>query len=237
MRHTFLAAVLWAMPIALSAQQDSARLIGTVTSLAGAPLSGVLVSLPDEGWSHTTDSTGRFEHPTTRLGWRTLRVAVIGLAPEEHDVRLQAGRTTAITVLVDPAAIELAPIVVIGEHEEGSLRIAGFYARRQRALYGGRYFTHADIMRRAPDALSGLLAATGLTMRCGLVGGGCVPVRVDRCIVPVYLDGMRVPSRELDRIPPSMVAGVEVYRSSFDTPLEYAVQGGSCGAILVWTGF
>lgn len=236
MRLNFLAVALWAIPIALGAQQDSARLTGTVTSLSGAPLSGVLLSLPEEGWSHTTDSTGRFEHLTTRPGRRTLRVAVIGLAPQEYDVQLHAGRTTTITVLVDPAAIELEPIVVIGEHEEGSLRIDGFYARKLRAVYGGLYFTHADIMRRAPDRLSTLLGATGLTMRCGLIGGGCVPVRVARCIVPVYLDGMRVPSRELDRIPPSMVAGVEVYRSSFDTPLEYAIQGGSCGAILVWTG-
>ena len=237
MRHISLTAVLLAVPVGLGAQQDSARLIGTVTTLSGAPLSGVLLSLPDEGWSHTTDSTGRFEHPTVLSGWRTLRVAVIGLGPEERKVQLRAGRTTMIRVLVDPAAIELEPIVVIGEYEETSLRVAGFYARKLRAVYGGLYFTHAEIMRRAPVLLSSLLGATGLTMRCGLAGGGCVPVRVGRrCVVPVYLDGAPVPSQELDRIPPSMVAGVEVYRNPFDTPAEFAFRSSDCGAVLVWTG-
>lgn len=237
MRHAFLAAVLWAIPNALVAQQDSVRLIGTVTTFDSTPLAGVLLSLPSIGRSVTTDSTGRFEFANLRAGRHTLRIAAIGLAPTEYEVTLRSGHTVTLIVLVDPSAVELAPIVVLGEHQEGTLGITGFYARKLRAVYGGLFFTHADIVRRSPSTLSALLAGSGIVMRCGLVGGGCIPTRASRCVVPVFLNGARVPSQELDRIPTPQVAGVEVYRSSFDTPADYAFGSfGDCGAVLIWTG-
>lgn len=51
----------------------------------------------------------------------------------------------------------------------------------------------------------------------------------------VYLDGVRVPSSNVDAIAPvKFLAAVEVYRGGASMPLEFSGTGSSC-VVLLWT--
>ena len=56
-----------------------------------------------------------------------------------------------------------------------------------------------------------------------------------RCNVPVFLDGLRVETYDIDNIPPTDVLGLEVYRQGADTPAEFSRFSADCGAVLIWT--
>lgn len=219
-----------------AAQQDTlARLTGTVSSATnGRPLPNVMLAVKGTGAFQVTDSTGRFNIVRLPAGRHTLRVAYEDRASEDYQIVLQRGRALEISILLDVAGVELAPIVVEATSSEWALSLAGFYSRRDRGF--GRFVTRDDIARRHPANLSTMLAGTGVVMRC--VRTHCVPMRYAsgrRCPVSVFLDGVRVENYNIDMIPPEDVLGIEVYRQGADTPAEFSRYSADCGAVVIWT--
>lgn len=193
-----------------------------------------MLSVKGTGAFQVTDSAGRFNIVRLLPGRHTLRVAYDGRASEDYQIVLRPGRALELSILLDVAGVELAPVVVEAGATEWALSLAGFYSRRERGF--GRFVTPDDIARRHPANVSTLLVGTGVVMRC--VRTHCVPVRYAsgrRCPVSVFLDGLRVESYNIDMIPPEDVLGIEVYRQGADTPAEFSRFSADCGAVVIWT--
>jgi hypothetical protein len=97
-------------------------------------------------------------------------------------------------------------------------------------------FTETAADRRSPRGLRTERAMLG----AGTLGSDAAqwstaaPTRAPADVPSGRTSGRRIAS-PLDWIPISLVAGVEVYPSGDDVPLEFQVAGAECGAVLVWT--
>ncbi len=251
-RVRYAAALLVAasiLPASLASQLDSvASIRGTASSsFDGHPLPGVMISVPAAHRFAVSDSAGRFELAGLPSGRQRIRVSYEGRNTEEYDFELRRGKAKRIVVLLDVAAVDLAPVVVEAQARDFSRNLAGFYDRRK--WYGGfaRFFTREDLERAHLPPLNAVLARDGIFVRC--LSRGCIPVRWSRgalCAVSVSVDGMPFWEQDYDRIAAAEVQAVEVYRNPFwglPSMPQIATAGPSwsfgalstCGAVLIWT--
>src|SRR6266508_3009574 len=205
-------------PAPLVSQVDTTATIrGTAgSSLNGHPLVGVMISVPVVQRFVVSDSTGRFELRGLPAGRQRIRVSYQDRNTEEYAFELQRGKAKRIVVLLDVAAVDLAPVVVEAQARDFSRNLAGFYDRRK--WYGGfaRFFTREDLERAHLPPLNAVLARDGIFVRC--LSGGCIPVRWSRgalCAVSVSVDGMPFWEQDYDRIAAAEVQAVEAYRNPF----------------------
>src|SRR5438034_9912767 len=78
----------------------------------------------------------------------------------EKEMDLKQGKTLTLSVLLDVAATELAPIVVEAQTLSAERSLAGFYERKKSGF--GRYYTLADLKRRPLETLQALLLESGV---------------------------------------------------------------------------
>ena len=101
----------------------------------------------------------------------------------------------------------------------------------------GRFYTRADLEHSAAHSLDGLLGETGVQVVCRL--GNCLPIGSDvarRCVMGLYLDGMRMPVAFLNTVRVEDLAGVEVYKRGFDVPTDFRSSfRNSCGSVVMWS--
>jgi len=220
-------------------QQDTtARVTGTVrSSINGLPISGVMIAVPSVRTFDVSDSTGSFTLAGLPPGRQTVRILYDDSLSYQQELNLKRGKTVTLSVLLDVAAVELAPIVVEAQSLRAERSLAGFYDRKQWGF--GRFYTLADLDRRRGLSLRNLLGESGVQVRCGL--GYCVPLGgaiVRRCVMSLFLDGMRLPADEVETFRLDELAGVEVYKHGFEVPPEFQTGfGGDCGAILMWSRY
>ena len=237
--------------------------VGTITdSETGAPVPSVAVGLNGTVVA-VTDNRGRFRGVAgnlTRDGDNRLTTQRIGYAPVDRLFRIPPDVSRVeFDVVLDPTSVELPTITVEASAVSARLTDAGFY-RREKSSFG-RFFDAedigkmraqavTDILRRVPGAtvwsaadaignpgsgndgqvyvrFSGRLGSVmaGMSVQCH----GNPLLFVDNGLVPIgMLDFVRDPER---------LAGVEVYASSDQTPVEYAAYNpdGNCGTIVLWT--
>ena len=224
-----------------TAQTAGARLEGTILSVtSGLPVSGVIVSIPAANRLVASNDSGRFAFEALPAGNTGVRVAVLGRSSASFSFRLDSGRTKRIQVLVDPGAVELDPIVVRAANLENRWGMSGFYARRQIGF--GYFITRAQIEQRHYLTIQEALGAAGVFYTCETDGcGPTVLSRGRRCMMSLTVDGLPGFGEELEVIPASEIAGIEVYKNNFDMPLTFTagfIDGttvGRCGAIALWT--
>src|SRR4051812_25297665 len=75
---------------------DVRTVTGTVTSLAGEPLSGVTVQVPGKNTTTTTDANGVFSIVVDDNA-TTLRMSFVGMVSQDVDI---AGKTSVTVILV-----------------------------------------------------------------------------------------------------------------------------------------
>ncbi len=242
--------LLFATPVLAQAPRDSAQLVGTVTSVFdGKPLRDVLVAVPAARAFTVTDSAGRFALAGLPAGMQTIRIAHRDGRTQQYNTVLRAAKTKRLAVILDVAAVDLAPIVVQAGGMDTRWGMAGFFARRRYAF--GRFYTADDIARRNPETLQNLIAGAGVSYGC--VGAGCGPMtfaRGQRCLMALYVNGVATFPENAESIDPRDIAGVEVYRSPLSTPSEFSAsnrgrlaESGTfgaafvaprCGSVVVW---
>ncbi len=225
----------WA-PLVAHAQIDSARLAGSVrSSINGLPVAGVMIAVRGTQIFDVTNAAGSFALAGLPSGRQMIRILYRDSVSYEHQIRLTAGKTLTLSVLLDVDAIELAPIVVEAKTLRAERSLAGFYDRRKWGF--GRFYTRQDLERHRGLPLQSLLGESGVSMRCRL--RDCIPLTWSagrQCIMSLYLDGVRLPSDQLDLIHLDDLAGVEVYKRGFDVPVEFQSRfGNECGAALMWS--
>jgi len=219
------------------AQRDTtARLAGTVrSSINGLPISGVMVAVKGSRVFGVSDSTGSFALGGLPDGRQVVRILYGDSLSYEHEMDLKGGKTLKLAVLLDVVTAELAPIVVEAQTLRAERSLAGFYDRRKWSM--GRFYTRADLEHSAAHSLDGLLGETGVQVVCRL--GNCLPIGSDgarRCVMGLYLDGMRMPVASLNEIRVDELAGVEVYKHGLDVPTEFrSTFRNTCGAVVAWS--
>jgi hypothetical protein len=140
--------------------------------------------------------------------------------------------------MLDPAATDLAPVVVTEDALVGLKRV-GFADRQQSGI--GRYLTSEDIVERRPirttqlfETIPGIRVVSdgrgGYNLRSTRDSNGCVSVFIDGFHSPESAAG------NLDMsLPPDQIAAVEVYSAS-TRPSEFATSGQTqCAAVVFWT--
>ena len=97
----------------LFAQGTAGKVEGTVKDRAGAPVAGAQVLIVGAAFNATTDAAGYFFLNNVPAGVVTVRAQFIGYAPSEvREVRVLAGQTATVSPVLEPRALELAPITV-----------------------------------------------------------------------------------------------------------------------------
>jgi len=182
-----------------------------------------------------SDSSGSFALVGLPEGRQTVRILYGDSLSYEHKIDLKQGKTLTLSVLLDVAATELAPIVVEAQTLRADRSLAGFYERKKSGF--GRYYTLEDLKRRPLETLQALLLESGVRVRCRV--GQCLALGSDGgrvCAMSLFLDGVRIPADYLNLARVDDLAGVEVYRVPVEVPLEFwSGLRSPCGAVAMWS--
>jgi len=195
-----------------------------------------------------TDERGRFRLLTPVDGRYSLVVEAFGYASATIDgIMVRQGYLAILDLSLAPEALELEPLVVTAESRNLHLDLQGFYERRESS---GGYFITPEAIEAIPRTETSrlLLGIPGVNFikddlgheviamarTEGLNLATCWPrILVDGFVTheggygtPPNLDGM---------IDPLNVAGIEVYRSPAELPIQYSGTESRCGVIVIWS--
>src|SRR5438034_1595326 len=128
------------------AQRDTtARLTGTVrSSINGLPVSGVMIAVKGSRVVNVSDSTGSFTLVGLPGGRQTVRILYGDSLSYEKEMDLKQGKTLTLSVLLDVAATELAPIVVEAQTLSAERSLAGFRSEE----HTSELQSHSDLVCR-----------------------------------------------------------------------------------------
>ena len=216
--------------------RGGAQAVGRVVDLRGRGVAGAQVALWGTSAVTRTRQDGGFTLDSLPAGTHTLEVRALGFSPTRKPVDLRNGRTTNASVMLEEQAHVLASVTVYGKRRREWSDIQGFL-ERSAAGRGGYFLTSADIDRHRPLRVSDVLRTIpGIRIAPAEHFGNRVLMRGD-CVPAVYIDGTRLMDNDIDgMLDGRQLGGVEVYRGVGETPVEYsALNGGSCGAILLWS--
>jgi hypothetical protein len=226
-------------------------------STRATPLGGAMVTLAGTPYTARTDATGAFRiagvpagryevvftHPRAdSLGWRVRAVPVDVAASGESPVSLALPARAQPTRSVLRDTVQLAEVVVTAAARDRNLENQGFYDRARRGM--GTHWSGDEFRAKGRGRITDHISGIRRIFARPVGNGDFAFVQSDgdkECWVPVFLNGVWVPSRQLNDLRREDVVGVEIYEGS-DVPGEfmvsahYAAGGGrACGAIAVWT--
>lgn len=211
-----------------------------VTDSALAPLANATATLLGTHVAVTAGPDGRFRIVDLAPRDYIIIVRRIGYAPLSSVVRVPASDTVRVTYMLAPLTTTLDTVVV--SERSVPARLAEFEERRRAAH--GQFMTEERI-----EALNypGMLDVLR-TFRYVTINTGRLQSLRAGCPMTFYVDGVHIPSPDLDRGLPSPheIAGIEVYVNSGDIPPQYksfgrdlgvprSQSGSFCGVVLLWT--
>lgn len=239
-------------------------LSGRVTA-AGQPVAGAEIALTPHAVTTTTGPDGRYVLTVPTSGQAALSVRAIGFRPVTRRFIFTGRDSVVVHFALDPAAVVLDSVSVVGTRAASAGRLQAFEERRARGI--GQYFTRADLEEHGSAPLSRVFrVARNLQLfrrpaNCGggfTVGTGRGPDRltippreletlrcsgnVSACFPAIYIDGMSFwtppnPSGppDVDQFRSDEFEAIEIYRGPAGTPPELNAPGSSCGVIVLWT--
>jgi len=213
-------------------RRGTARLAGRVLGTDGRPVASAQVLVHGTGLADTTDADGTFALAGLPAGSHTLEARAIGFTPVRVPVDLAGDRPRAMDVVFDAPAARLDAVTIFGR----TTRRTDLTEFTERSRGGfGNFVTAADIARRIaydlPDVLRTVPGVRVLPSE-----GVDTHVLVRGCVPAVFLNGMEIyeGARMMTTIiTPADIAGIEVYNSVAEVPVEY--RRGSCGSIVLWS--
>ncbi|GBD32418.1 hypothetical protein HRbin33_01383 [bacterium HR33] len=186
-------------------------------------------------------------------GVHRVRARRIGYRPKEHVVEVTAEpvQTLELTLLLEPAPVQLAPVEVAGERIE-HLELAGFYERR--ALGFGSFLTRAEFEKWEPRITTDVLRRLpGIRVRINPNWGkrgdnrrflveshrGAVRISKGTCPPLFFLDGAYIGDADgldIDEVVSvTHLEAVEAYVGGGGIPARFNRTGAACGVIVLWT--
>ncbi len=211
------------------------------------PLVGAQIVLVGTGMGTITNNVGRYLIPGVQPGRYTLQVQMIGYAPQERQIDVQAGEATVVNMALRPRAVELDELVVTGT--------AG--SARRREIGNTVTQVSADAIQRTPvtqitDVLQGRGAGVTVMQNSGSLGSGAsIRLRGNNSVnlgnePLIYVDGVRLSSAvyqadpELNQSPipfddlnPADIERIEIVKGAAATTLYGTEAAG--GVIQIFT--
>jgi len=115
MRSVLVALLLVVLPLALCRAQDVGKVTGVVKDrTTAAPLAGAQVTVLGTRLVAVTDAAGGFALDGIPVGTVTLRARTIGYGSGEQAVSVATGEATTADFELQPQAVELEGVVVVG---------------------------------------------------------------------------------------------------------------------------
>ena len=210
---------------------------GTVRDSLGIPIEGAQIAVAGSPLVGESDDQGRFILAKASPGAMTIHVRRIGYRPDSINVKVLAGQSVAVDVVVARLAIDLRPVVVLGRRNLTG-NMAGFYDRQLRGA--GHFITRSEIEKRNPINTTDMfrmipgarVETRGFRTSIRFRGARCAPL--------TWLDGTPLYAGEfdLDAIDPRSLEGVEVYSGPAGVPAEFQgnrSMSSSCGTVILWS--
>jgi hypothetical protein len=164
----------------------------------------------------------------------------LGYQTEARLLQVVVTDTIALDLVLSPGSSELPELTTTAS---GDRWRAGF-ERRMRAGLG--QFIDEDELRLAESRdLASLVRTRGRGVRVDFQEGRAVLRGRGRCALAVLQDGLPIyrplgnvagdPPPDLNQWSVRQLRGVEIYGSATHRPLEFALTGGECGLLVLWT--
>ncbi|HVZ47861.1 MAG TPA: TonB-dependent receptor [Gemmatimonadaceae bacterium] len=207
-----------ATPALLRAQSANGTIAGHVRAHNGRPLVGATADIEGSTQHAVTDASGYFRLAGVPAGPATVIVRFIGSMPDTLAVTVTAGRTESEDVILQGAAVALAPAVV-RERVEGQARAL----MEQRTANRIVNVTTSDVIQSRPDAnlADAVGRLPGVSLERDEGEGKYVQIRgTAPSFSNVTINGAHVPSPEgdtrtvkLDVIPAALVSEVQLSKT------------------------
>jgi hypothetical protein len=210
---------------------------GVVTDTNLVSLGDATASILGSNIQVVTGANGRFRIYAIPAGQYILVVRRLGYEPSSIAVQVAGGDTLRMSFTLERIATTLDTVMIA--EKRYSMRMAEFEGRRRAGF--GQFMTQADIEKRNSVYTSDLMrtfTSVIVTTPQDARGGHYAASIRGRCLFQVFVDGVAVPTPNLDDLPtPSTYAGIEVDAGPSEIPLQYKTTGGGgfCGVILLWT--
>lgn len=219
--------------------QERVALVGTVTDSGGLPIFGAEVTIRGGAARAVTDDGGVFRLQDVPSGVVTLQARRLGFVPVSVEVKPAANQLEQIHLVLAALPAILKPVTVATTRVRYTGRLAGYYQRLEKRN-SGYFITREQINQASSRQLTQLLqTAPGITPIRARGGVSGVRMRGRNCWPLVWLDGVPMPSGEvdLDSFSPATLHGIELYSGSTTAPAKYMLNGtaNSCGTILLWS--
>jgi hypothetical protein len=225
-----------------------ARLRGTVSNAAGAPMAGARVSVLGTGREVLTGERGTYALDSLPEGTQVVEVRAIGYEPMRPVVQLAGEEPQPLDVALLYRTITLDEVVVRGSYE----RNLELFEQRRRTSATGYFLRPEDIANRPREQVMAKLiegvpqvlvrcpkALCFVTMFSGMSRPGGSDARSEssreQCQPNMYVDGLlqRVP--DFNFLTAGQIAAVEVYPRRLGVPAEFMNMHNDCGSIVFWT--
>jgi len=222
------------LPVQIGAQVTG-KLAGTVVSEDSTPLAEARIQIAGTGMV-LSGKDGRFRLTGVSHGDHVLEVRLLGYRKVLQPVKIRAGETLYVRVVLTLAPVPLEAVEI---EAEPALLPAHFFNRQEIARMQPRVFT--DVLRRVPGVL--------FQPTPGAFGPNEM-VRMDRtigiagargCPVLFYVNGTPFPAtRDVsinEYVVPEDIIAIEVYNGSSQVPPQFQsnLLNARCGVIVIWT--
>jgi hypothetical protein len=209
---------------------------GYIASADLTPIADAAVSLLGRSVHVVTRENGRFRITGLAAGSYVVVANRLGYTPATVRIELAAGDTARPSIELEHNAPLLDTMKVVAAHRP-SLRMAEFEERRR--LHIGQSMNSAEIDKRnSPWPKELLRTFVGVRFKNDIIAMNARAGIVRDCPYKYFIDGVSIPTpKDIDAELPSTkdLAGIELFASAESIPPRYAMNGGFCGVILLWT--
>lgn len=238
-------------PQPLFGQAADGAIRGKVTTRGTQPIGQAEVTVL--GRSVLSDSMGQFAITGLPSGTHLVQVRRIGFLPVVYSASLTPGETKNVTIALDQGSQELPELNVTVRNAKPieyawTTRFDDYFRRKHVGL--GRFISRQDIEKMRPLRTPNLLVGTaGIRLRFYDLTPDGTAVEFTRCTqVGVWIDGVKqtIPAVDverdaearglgelLQRVIPSQIELVEIYRGPAEIPAEFI--DNACAAVVIWT--
>lgn len=225
---------------AAAAAQKTGTIVGIVADTNKTPIIDAEIVAIRSNITTLTDSRGIFILPGLPAGEEVFRIRRVGYRSETFDATIVAGDTIKVGVILAAAPFNLPEVGVTVEGDVYTGKMVGF---ADRMLHSGAprnaFLTRKDIEKMYPRPMMDMLMKAGMKRRFDQRGRETLMcprgMGLGGSNVAIYVDGVRTADPgSVQRMDPSIIEALEVYRSSANRPPQYNGTGATC-VILVWT--
>ena len=220
----------------VKAQAQTGNIQGTITDENGIYVPGANVYIESISKGAITDFDGRFTLVAIPEGTYTLRITYMGYADVEQEVSVASGKTSSVSIVLNPTNFELDEVQVTAYGLSGQAKALN----TQRTNMNITNVVSTDQIGKFPDANIGdaVKRIPGITMQVDQGEARNIIVRgLSPQLNSVTLNGSRIPSAEadnrniqMDLIPSDMIQTIEVNKAV--TPdMDADALGGSVNLI------